>query len=77
MSKVLKVMTMDEIMERYKGCWVAIKVVERDANAQPVRGEVISHHGIRSMVMKAIYNEPDVCILRATSVPEEGYMAMF
>lgn len=68
---------MEEIMKKYRGYWVAVKVEERDSVGQPVKGEVVSYHGIRSMVIDTVYSEPDVCIFKATTVPEEGYVAMF
>ncbi len=69
--------SIESIMEKYEGLWVAVKVTERDESGQPLKGEVISKEAARSKVMDAIYKQEDICVFRAGPVPRKGYVAMF
>jgi hypothetical protein len=70
-------MLIEEIMEKLKGLWVAVKVVERDKAGQPLTGEVIASNLVRSQLLDEVYAEKDICIFFAGPIPEEGYVAMF
>ncbi|MBI2183406.1 MAG: hypothetical protein HYU39_00445 [Thaumarchaeota archaeon] len=70
-------LTVDEIIEKYNGLWVAVKITRRDRTGQPVRGKVLHYHAIRKQVADTIYGKKGICLFRAIHVPEEGYVAMF
>ena len=65
-------MTMDEIVRKHWGRWVAIRVVERDEAEQPKRGIVLHHSPDRYHLANTIKDEEAACIFYAGPIPRGG-----
>ncbi|MGA2665419.1 MAG: hypothetical protein ABSF83_10785 [Nitrososphaerales archaeon] len=62
-------LSLSEILARYKGRWVAMVVVERDANLQPLSGRVVAEDADRYRLREHLSGYADVCILYAGASP--------
>lgn len=67
--------SIDEISERHKGDWVAVRVTERDEAGQPLKAIVVAHNKDRNRLRDEI-PPGEVCIFYAGPVPHEGYDAI-
>lgn len=67
---------MEEIIEAYRGRYVAIAVTERDANGQPVRGRVLESYFDKYKLRDLVRGEKDVCIFYAGPAPQEGFVGV-
>ena len=63
-----QVMSLAEISKKYPDNWLAVKVLERDENAQPVRVKLIKKNQDLYNIRSGI-NEEDVCIFFTGSIP--------
>lgn len=75
MSEDAKYLTLGEVLEKYKGRWVAARVVERDEAGQPAKLDIVAV-GDRYRVREYVEAEDDVCIFYAGDVPMEGWEAI-
>lgn len=70
-------LSIEEVKQRYKDEWVAVRVTERDVAGQPSKVKVVSHNPSRYKLMDTVIEEKEICIIYAGSTPHEGYMVMF
>ncbi|MEM0506730.1 MAG: hypothetical protein QXW58_05695, partial [Thermosphaera sp.] len=61
-SNEKEVLDINEIVNRYRGMWVAMKVLERDKNHQPTKGVVIYADPDRYRLRMQVINENELCI---------------
>ncbi len=64
-----EVLTIPEMLERYKDHWVGIEVTERDKSLQPVKGRVLAHDPDRYGLREKTSRYPEVCIFYAGEPP--------
>ena len=69
--------SIEDVMKKYKGEWIATRVIERDEAGQPLKVSVISHDIDGYRLNEKIKAEKEVCIFYAGPVPREGYVVMF
>lgn len=64
-----------QVFEKFKGQYIAARVMERDADGQPLKFKVLVV-GTRYTVREHTLKEEDVCIFPVTSIPQEGMEAI-
>lgn len=71
-----KVYTLDELSQKYQRQWLAVKVVERDHNGQPVK-VIFLERDVNVMGVRAAAGVKDICTLYTGPVPETDHLGMF
>ena len=61
--------SLDEIVDKFNGRWVAIIVTKRDTNMQPARGQVVADDVDRYRLRQNILKYRDICIFYAGDPP--------
>ncbi len=61
--------SLEEIVGKYSGSWVAMTVTKRDENYQPTRGIIVAHDMDRYKLRERITKYSDICIIYAGDPP--------
>jgi hypothetical protein len=72
-----KVLSFPQMIRRYRGQWLAVRVTKRDAAGQPIAGSVVAHKPSRLEVSHSVRGEPAVCLLYAGPPVPEGYGVLY
>ena len=64
-----EVLTLPEILQKYKDRWVAIEVTERDRNSQPTKGRVVGNEVDRYTLGEKTTEYGEVCIFFTGELP--------
>ena len=71
-----KILTIGELAEPYPRQWLAVNVVERDNNGQPVKVKVIKR-GVDAFSARVDTGTTSFCTLYTGPVPELRHVGMF
>ncbi|RJO60575.1 MAG: hypothetical protein C4542_08820 [Dehalococcoidia bacterium] len=70
------IFTIDELAEKYPRQWLAVNVVERDNNGQPLKVKFLARDvnvfGVRQMT-----GNKDFCTMYTGPIPETDHVGMF
>ena len=71
-----RVYTIDELSQKYQRQWLAVTVVERDDNGQPLK--VIFHErDVNVFGVRQIAGVKDLCTMYTGPIPETDHVGMF
>jgi hypothetical protein len=71
-----RIFNMEELVERYPRQWLAVNVVERDENAQPVKVTVLKR-GVNVYDAREGVGTPSFCTIYTGPIPEVLHLGMF
>lgn len=70
-------MAMDEVNEKYRRLWLAVKVVERDEESgQPLIVKVLSSDLDSFGLRNKLYTEKEVCTFYTGPIPDMDHLLM-
>ena len=71
-----KIYTLDELAQKYHRQWIAVKVVERDQNGQPVK-VIYLERDVNVAGVRQVPGIKDLCTFYTGPVPEIDHVGMF
>jgi hypothetical protein len=71
-----KVFTLDELAQKYFRQWLAVKVLERDHNGQPVK-VIFLERDVNVMGVRQLTGVKDLCTMYTGPIPETDHLGMF
>ncbi|MFP4057768.1 MAG: hypothetical protein ACLF0G_12960 [Candidatus Brocadiia bacterium] len=72
-----KNLSLPEMVRKYRGQWLAVRVTARDQAGQPVAGIVLARAPTRLEADEAVKGEQEVCLMYAGDVVPEGYGVLY
>jgi hypothetical protein len=69
--------TVDELLAKYSGEWLALRVTQRDSAGQPKPALALAHAPTRAEVHQKVRRLKDVCLLYAGPAVPEGFEVLF
>lgn len=70
-------LSLAQMIRRYRGQWLAVKVTKRDDAGQPTAGIVLAHKPTQFEADDAVREEAEVCLMYAGDVAPEGYGILY
>jgi hypothetical protein len=67
----------EQLAQKYRGQWLALRVTARDASGQPRRALTLAHGATRAEVHRKVRRVSDVCLLYAGPAVPEGFEVLF
>ncbi|MBM4041037.1 MAG: hypothetical protein FJ290_21260 [Planctomycetes bacterium] len=77
MARKAPTLTFPQMVRKYHGQWLAVRVTKRDDAGQPVAGIVLAHKPNRLEVSRAARGQGPVCMMFAGPPVPEGYGMLY
>ena len=70
------IFTIDELAQKYQRQWLAVTVVERDHNGQPLKVKFLARD-VNVFGVRQVAGVKDLCTMYTGPVPETDHVGMF
>ena len=70
-------LSLAQMIRKYRGQWLAVRVTKRDDAGQPTAGIVLAHKPTQCEADDAVGEEAEVCLVYAGDVAPEGYGILY
>ena len=77
MESTDSVLSMEEVLKKFAGNYVAMQVTSRDSNGQPTSGRVLHVHFNKYRLRDEMADRGEICIFYAGPAPKPGYVGEF
>ena len=70
------IFTIDELSQKYHRQWLAVNVVERDNNGQPLKVKFLARD-VNVFGVRQVEGVKDLCTMYTGPIPETDHVGMF